>query len=139
MMLWDTIITSIFSIIDKTIPDPTAKAAAKMRVLEMDHENGLAELKAQVDLAMQQAQINLADAQKADPFSSRWRPSIGWVGATALAYNYILRPILPWVVTVAGGEAPPLPALDTSELMPLILGILGLGGLRSLEKVKGVL
>lgn len=136
-MLWDKIIASVFGIIDKAIPDPTAKAEAKMRLLEMDHEDGLAELKAEVDLAMAQTQINIAEANKSDPFASGWRPFIGWICGISLGYNYLVAPLLPWLVTVSGGISAPLPSLAVGELMPLVFGMLGLGAFRSYEKVRG--
>jgi hypothetical protein len=83
-----------------------------------------------------QLEINKEEA-KAGPFRGGWRPFIGWTCGAGLAYNFVLRPLFTFVLEYNGipGE---LPALDLSELMPLILGMLGLGGMRSWEKTKGL-
>lgn len=90
-------------------------------------------------LAIVQGQLdaNKAEASSNSAFTSGWRPGIGWVCALALFFQYIGRPLLQWGGIVSGHQFPPLPGID-DNLWQLMLGMLGLGGLRSLEKVKGV-
>jgi len=85
-----------------------------------------------------QNQINLAEAQNPRLFVSGWRPFVGWVCGAGLAYTYVLLPFMQWLVTAFGVTLPPLPAVNTGELVPLLMALLGLGGLRTVEKVQGV-
>lgn len=90
-------------------------------------------------LAIVQGQLDINKAEAASPsaFTSGWRPGIGWVCAMALFFQYIARPLLMWFGLVTGHEWPPLPGID-DNLWQLLLGMLGLGGLRTYEKTKGV-
>lgn len=82
---------------------------------------------------MGQIEINKEEAKHSSIFVAGWRPFIGWVGGVGLGYAAILKPLMDWTARVSGytGE---LPIFDTSLLMPVLLGILGLGGYRTLEK-----
>lgn len=95
---------------------------------------------AKIEAGLKQGQIdvNKAEAQHQSVFVSGWRPFIGWVCGCGFVYQYVVRPLLPWALTVAGiHDVPALPALDGS-LMELTVGMLGLGALRTFEKTKGV-
>ncbi len=105
---------------------------------------GLEAAKVDADLIKGQQEINKVEAAHASIFVAGWRPAIGWVGVVALAYQYILYPLLLWVwawlqaqgwVPVAM-KAPPL--LEAEALWVLLTGILGIAGARTFEKVKGV-
>jgi hypothetical protein len=87
-------------------------------------------------LAVAQIEVNKVEAGT-DLFRGGWRPAVGWVCVLGLGYQLVIRPVLPWLVRVAGGEVPDLPSIDTDTLMVLLTGMLGLGGLRTFEKVKG--
>jgi len=91
-----------------------------------------------VKFADMQAQINLADANSGSNYRGGWRPMVGWICAGALAYQFILRNILPWSLNAFGLSLPAMPELDGNTLMTLLGGLLGLGGFRTFEKVKGV-
>lgn len=135
--MWNLLIPAVTTILDKIIPDPQAAAEAKLKALEMAQKGELAALEADMKLAMGQLEINKAEATT-DTFRGGWRPFAGWVCGVGLCYTFLIRPILPWLVTVAGGtDVPPMPNIDTESLMVLLMGMLGLGGLRSYEKVKG--
>lgn len=84
-----------------------------------------------------QLAVNEAEARAESVFVSGWRPFIGWVCGSALAWSFVAGPLLTWCLAAAGAEAPPLPELDSGALMPVLLGMLGLGGLRTFEKVQG--
>ena len=70
-------------------------------------------------------------------FVAGWRPFIGWTCGAALAYTYVVQPLLIFILAQSGYLVE-MPALDIAGLMPVLMGILGLGGMRSYEKVKGV-
>jgi hypothetical protein len=129
------LITAGLKIIDKVIPDPGQRDAAKFKLLELEQAGQLAELKAETDLALEQIRVNAIEAASQDPFVRRWRPAFGWLGVAALAYAYIGHPILSWISPLAGTVSPP--PVDTADLMVLVGGLLGFGGYRSWEKVAG--
>lgn len=112
------------------IPDPAArdKAAAEA-------QGQLLALMAQQDAA--QTEVNRAEAQHASLFVAGWRPAAGWCCVAALAWHFIGQPIAGAIVITAGMHVT-LPSLDLEPLMVLLFGLLGLGGLRSWEKAKGV-
>lgn len=80
-----------------------------------------------------QTEVNKIEAASDRLFVAGWRPAIGWVGATALAYQFIFYPLLCWIPL---DRPPPVP-LDYAELYGLIAGMLGMAGLRSFDKRKG--
>ena len=134
--MWQLLIPAITSIIDKVIPDPTEAANAKLRAMEMAQNGELKQLEADVELAKGQMAINQVEASQ-DNFRGGWRPGAAWVCVFGLFYQFLLQPLLPWILTVAGLSAPPLPAIDSEALLILLFSLLGLGGYRSLERIKG--
>lgn len=134
--MWPALISLLPGILDKIIPDPGAAADAKLKVMEMAQRGELAAMDADMRLALGQMEVNKAEAST-DLFRGGWRPACGWVCAFGLGYNFLLRPLLPWAVGLFGHQVPALPAIDTDTLMVLLTGMLGLGGLRTFEKVKG--
>lgn len=88
----------------------------------------------------QQTQINAVEAANANVFVSGWRPAIGWTCAAAFAYKFVLQPFLVFGILLIKPEfdVKLLPILDWSEMSTVLLGLLGLGGLRTFEKIKGV-
>ena len=96
-----------------------------------------AQLAAAISIVQGQLDANKAEAASPSAFTSGWRPGIGWVCAAALAMQYLARPLLAWYGVVSGHPYPQLPGID-DNLWQLMLGMLGLGGLRTFEKTKGV-
>jgi len=82
-----------------------------------------------------QLEVNKVEAGHTSKFVSGWRPFTGWICATALGYHYILQPLLTFVLYSFGNEIV-LPTFDMTTLTTVLLGMLGLGGMRSFEKVK---
>lgn len=111
------------------IPDPNAREKAKAEL-----EAKLVE--ASIASADQQTEINKVEAAHENIFVSGWRPALGWVCATAFAWNYIAFPVLSWFAALMGVLNPMKPVLD-GNLMELTLGLLGLAALRSFDKLKG--
>jgi len=91
-----------------------------------------------------QIALNKEDAQSGSTFKSGWRPSIGWICSFGLGYSFVLKPLLPWCVQVGcllldkAVTLPPMPTLDMKELIALTFCLLGFGGYRMYEKIKGV-
>lgn len=83
-----------------------------------------------------QALANIQEAKHGSWFVAGWRPGIGWICAVGLAYQFLVLPFAS-LVTVLLGMTTPVPVLDSSMLMTMTLSLLGLGGLRTVEKVKG--
>jgi hypothetical protein len=95
------------------------------------------QLAATVALIQGQMDINKAEATNPNLFVAGWRPFIGWVCGSAFAYKFVLAPALAFGMTAAGHPIE-LPVLDFTEMSTVLLGLLGLGGLRTVEKIKGV-
>lgn len=135
--MWPVLIPAITSILDKLIPDPAQAAEAKLRAIELAQRGDLAELDAELRLALGQLEVNKVEAASTDLFRGGWRPAAGWMCVAGLAYQFLVQPLLPWLVALTGHEVPKLPPIDGDALMALLLGMLGLGGLRTLERVRG--
>lgn len=84
-----------------------------------------------------QIDINKTEAASPSVFTSGWRPFIGWVCGSACAWNWIGLPVAKSLLDYAGHPIAISPA-DISEMLPVLMGMLGLGGLRTVEKIKGV-
>ena len=131
------------TIFDKVIPDPQAAADAKLRAMELAQRGELAVLDAETKLAVGQLDINKADAQSQDWVQRRWRPLAGWVCVCGLAYSFLFQPLFPWLVKVvllatgSAVEIPELPPIDIEYLLGLLSALLGLGGFRTFERVRG--
>ena len=118
-------------LLDKFVEDKDKKN-------ELAHEIAtMAERHAQ-ELAKGQLDINKEEAKHRSIFVSGWRPSVGWVSSIAMAYHFVVQPLIVFGVTVAGVEIPELPKFDMNSLMTVLMGMLGLGGLRTFEKTKGL-
>lgn len=125
-------------IFDKVFPDKAKSDEAKLKLLEMQQAGLLAELNSEVQLAVGQLDVNKAEAQNTNVFVSGWRPFVGWIGGLGLAYVAILEPIARFVATVFYHYDGAFPAIDATISLQVLLGMLGLGGLRTFEKLKNV-
>jgi hypothetical protein len=127
----------VFSqLLDKILPDKGAADAAKLELLKMAQQGELAQINADVTIATAQAETNKIEAASTRLFVAGWRPFVGWICGFAVGFKFIGGPAL-FMVAQAFGHPVDLPVIETSELWPLLLGMLGLGGLRTVEKVKG--
>ena len=122
-------------VIDRAIPDKQAAAAAQLELAKLAMSQEAAALDADIRLALGQLEVNKAEAENPNPFVSGWRPAAGWVCVMGLAYTFLGRPLLAWLSPLA--DIPIPPDIDTGELMTLLLGMLGLGSLRTYERLKG--
>lgn len=116
-------------IIERMFPDPSAKAAAELELLKIAQAGDLQTVLAQLE-------INAKEAQHPSIFVAGWRPFVGWCCGIGLAYATIGHNVLSWLATAKGWPIPP--AVDSDVLIYTLGGLLGIAGLRSVEKVKGV-
>ncbi len=124
------LLPALGTLIDRLIPD---RAAAEKAKAEMEQQLVTAANQA----ALAQVEVNKIEAAHSSVFVAGWRPSIGWVCAAGLAWAFVLAPIASWALVVLGIKAE-LPAIHTDYLLELVLAMLGIGGLRTFEKLRGV-
>jgi hypothetical protein len=135
----------LFGLLDKVIGtvanlmDPSKKAEAELAILRLQQDAAFKDIDTALALAKQQNDINQAEATNTSLFVSGWRPFIGWVCGAALFYQYLFRPLAKGAYIAYTGHDFPvqMPGLD-ENLWQLLVGMLGLGGFRTFEKVKGV-
>lgn len=123
---------------DKIWPDPEKKAQAQMELLKLQQAGEFKELEASLLLAQGQMDINKVEAANPSLFTSGWRPAIGWVCASGLGYQILIRPIGGWIALNWFHWTSLPPSLEMDTLMSLMFGMLGLGAYRTIEKIKGV-
>lgn len=124
-------------LIDKLWPDPAQRDAAKLRLLELQQSGELAQLTADTQLASGQIEVNKVEAASNRLFVAGWRPAVGWICALALGFKYIGGPLLVMIAAYFKVQME-LPDIDAGELLPILLGMLGLGAMRTAEKIKKV-
>jgi hypothetical protein len=117
------------SLIERFLPDPAAKAAAELELLKMTQEGDLKQVLAQLE-------INAAEAANPSLFVAGGRPFFLWVGGVGFGYAVLIQPLLTWLSLINNWPVPPL--LDTDLLWVVVSGLLGISGLRTFEKAKGV-
>ena len=117
------------TLLDRFVPDPAQKQAAEMELVRMAAQGELQQTIAQLE-------INAREASHASVFVAGWRPFFGWAGGAGFIYATILQPLLAWLAAIKGWPLPPMLNLDL--LWVVITGMLGIGGLRTAEKFKGV-
>lgn len=126
----------INGVIGRIWPDPVQQAAAGLELAKLQQSGELARMADASGLALAQIGVNKAEAESDSLFKGGWRPFVGWVCGSALAWNFIGRPVVMTVAALCGGPVD-LPAAEMSELMPLLAALLGLGAYRTVEKIKG--
>ena len=117
------LIGPVTSLLDKFVEDKDQKAALSHQIATMAERHGQ-------ELALAQLAVNKEEA-KGNWFQSSWRPATAWVCVMGMAINFMISPLLaPWAINV--------PQVDTATMMPVLMGLLGLGTLRTFERTKGV-
>ena len=125
------LIGPVTGLLDKFIEDKDQKN-------KLAHEIATMAEKQMHEQVMAQLEVNKAEAQHRSIFVAGWRPFIGWTCGIALMAHFVLFPATDFVTAYMGYEIPPMPSFDMESLMTVLLGMLGLGGMRSFEKFKGV-
>jgi hypothetical protein len=117
-------------VIDKIWPDKTQSDLAKLELMKMAQSGELAQLTGQME-------INKIEAASSSKFVAGWRPFVGWVCGCAFAWQFVAGPIFVWALSVYG-KTTTLPIINTALMVELLLAMLGIGGLRTYEKLKNV-
>ena len=125
------------SLIERFFPDPEKKAAAQLELLKMQQTGELAQLASETDLAKLQIQTNVEEAKSTNWFVAGWRPGIGWVCGAGLAYASLIEPFARFIAKVWFGYTGEFPVISTDLTLEMLMGMLGLGAMRSVEKIKG--
>lgn len=123
------IASGLFGLIDSLFTSDDERMAAKLKLLELEKSGELAQIS-----------VNMKEAEHTSLFVAGWRPFIGWTCGLAFAWTFLLYPILTFAVVAMGLPVPLhlLPVMDLSQMMPVLLGMLGLGAMRSYERSNGV-
>jgi len=128
----------IGSLLDKVLPDADAKAKAQLELAKLAQDGEFKALDMQLQVNLAQAKINEIEAASSNPMAATWRPAAGWVCVFGLGYEFLLRPLLPWILAVCQvPDVPALPSLD-DVLMELVFALLGIGGMRTFERSQRV-
>ena len=130
-MVIQSLIAPVTGLLDKFIEDKDQKAALAHEIATMSQKHAQ-------ELSLAQIEVNKAEAQSGALFKGGWRPAVGWVCAIAFLYHFLLKDIIMFVCAFAGVEVPDLPEFDMSTLLTVLGGMLGIGGLRTYEKQKGL-
>lgn len=120
----------IGTVIDRVIPDKVAAAKAKLELAKL-------ELDADLKQSIGQLEINAKEGDHPSVFVAGWRPFIGWVCGIAFAYHFLVVPLILFIASISGHPVT-LPEFSMEALLTVLLGMLGLGGLRTYEKYKGI-
>ena len=127
----DKLIEPVTGLLDKFIEDKDQKAALAHEIATMSSKHAQ-------QLALAQISVNAAEAASGSLFKGGWRPFIGWTCGLAFFYHFVGQPVAVFVMTVMGTEIPTLPEFDMGTLLTVLGGMLGIGGLRTYEKQKGI-
>jgi len=126
----ESLIGPVAGLLDKFIEDKDQKAALAHQIATMSERHAQ-------ELAKGQLEVNKAEAASNSLFVAGWRPAVGWVCVLGMASNFVLIPMVNFILALVESTVT-VPLIDTSTMMPVLLGMLGLGAMRSAEKIKKV-
>lgn len=129
--MMEQLIGPITGLLDKFIEDKDQKALLAHEVATMAQKHAQ-------ELTIAQIEVNKTEAQSRNIFVAGWRPFVGWTCGIALAWHFVGLPVTLFMTSMFQVETPPLPEFEMESLMTVLLGMLGLGGLRTFEKTKGL-
>ena len=130
-MVWTALISPVASLLDKFIEDKDQKNKLAHEIATMSEKHAQ-------ELAKGQLEVNKVEASHRSALVAGWRPFIGWVCGVALAWHFVLSPVIIFIAAWLNVTLPALPEFDMGSLMTVLMGMLGLGGLRTFEKSKGL-
>ena len=131
MRLINSLIGPATKLLDKVIEDKDQKA-------KLAHELATMADKLAHEQQLAQMAINKEEASSGSLFKGGWRPCIGWICGIAFGYHFVLQPVIVFIVVLIGMDIPELPSFDMGTLLTVLGGMLGIGGLRTYEKQKGL-
>jgi len=126
----ESLIGPVAGLLDKFIEDKDQKNALAHQIATMSERHAQ-------ELAKGQLEVNKAEAASTSLFVAGWRPAVGWVCVLGMASNFVLIPMVNFILALVESTIT-VPLIDTSTMMPVLLGMLGLGAMRSAEKIKKV-
>jgi hypothetical protein len=130
MSILPSLIEPISSLLDKFVENKDQKNLLAHRIATMAERHAH-------ELAKGQLEVNKVEAAHNNMFVAGWRPAVGWICAIGMAGNFILIPMANFILALVESEIV-IPLIALSEMMPVLLGMLGLGAMRTVEKAKGV-
>ena len=128
MALLDTVFSTISTVLDRVIPDKNKRAEAEEHLQTLLTNQDF-------QIAIEQIKVNAIEAQSDSFFKSGWRPSVGWICSIAFGLHFVIFPILNWLLMLCG-QSPILVPFQMDTLLTVLLGLLGMGTLRTVEKMK---
>lgn len=130
------LLPAVEKLLDRILPNPEAKAAALLELRKEENAQALQEMQIELQTNKMQADINLEEAKHSSLFVSGARPFIMWICGVAFGYHFIIQPMIAFIMA-SNGHKVDLPSFDMDALNTVLLGMLGLGGMRSFDKMKG--
>lgn len=127
----ELLVTPIAKLLDKVIPDADERSRLAFEIATLTEKQAHEIAKAQIN-------VNQNEAKHKSVFVSGWRPACGWICVLGFSVNFLIIPIVNIYLTAWSENPLLIPSLDVSEMMPVLLGMLGLGGMRTVEKTKNV-
>jgi hypothetical protein len=124
------------STIDKIWPDKTEAEKIKLQILQLEQAGQFKEMDIEFNLLLEQIKTNAVEAASTSLFVSGWRPAVGWVCVCGFLYTFAIQPLCSWVALIWKFAVPPV--IDTSLLAQLLVGMLGMAGIRSWDKFKNI-
>lgn len=125
------------SLIEAIFPNKTDRLKAEAGLAKIHKSGVLAQIVADSEMSKGQMAVNAVEAAARSLWVAGWRPGVGWACAAGFAYTYVLQPFLVFVLTVMGNPyVHDIPQVDMSVMMPVMMGMLGLAGMRSWDKQK---
>lgn len=137
MNVLQLLIGPVTSLLERVLPNPEARAAAQLELLKLQQAGEFRDLDAQLARDLGQIEVNKAEASSGNAFASSWRPLAGYVCVLGLAYQFFAQPLLSWGSWI--WQVPVPPQIDMGDLLTLLGGMLGLGAMRTAERMKGVI
>jgi hypothetical protein len=130
MSILGNLISPVSELLKEILPDTDKRAALAHEIATMASRFSHEEVKAQLE-------VNKAEAEHQSLFVSGWRPAVGWTCCMGMAGNFILFPLTNFVLALAGEDVV-IPMIDMTLMMPVLMGMLGLGAMRTVEKINKV-
>lgn len=127
------VIREVGGLVRQVLPDPKAQAELDYKFAELADKADERE----TSLLLGQIEVNKVEASSSNLFVAGWRPAIGWVSAAALGWTWMVAPLLKWIATLAHFQTE-VPALPGDSIYPIVLAMLGVGTMRTVEKMRGV-
>lgn len=127
----------VMEIIKRVIPDPEKQAELQMEMVKLQSDDQMKELDAQLQMAQGQMQTNAAEASNSDMFVAGWRPFIGWICGCAFGAQLVFCPFITAILGMFG-KTIVFPQMDMNMIVTVLGGMLGIGGMHTIEKIKGV-